>query len=389
MEENPKIAFIHDWLVTFGGGEQILSSWLEIWPGSPVYTLVHDPDGPCRSITEDQEIHTSFIQRLPRSKVNHRAYLPFMPMAVEQFDLSGFDLIISCSHAVSHGILPQPDQLHINYICTPMRYAWHLYHQYIQGANLEKGVKSWLTKSILHYLRVWDAQTANRVDEYVAISSWVAQNVWRAYRRPASVIYPPVDTDAFQLQEEKDDFYVTVSRLVPYKKNDLIISAFNQMPEKKLIVIGDGPDLAKLQASAGKNIEFLGFQSFDTLRDCLQRARAFVYAAVEDFGIVPVEAMACGTPVIAYGKGGLLETVIDGMTGLFYQNQADNDLVEAINKFESGGVRYSPLEIRHHAAQFSKQRFQEEFSNYVSRTWNDYNQNDRRLAPNIVNLDSR
>ena len=380
MEENPKIAFIHDWLVTFGGGEQILSSWLEMWPKTPVYTLVHDPDGPCREITADQDIHTSFIQRLPRSKQNHRRYLPFMPMAVEQFDVSGFDLIISCSHAVSHGILTQPDQLHINYICTPMRYAWHLYHQYLHESNLERGVKGWFTKSILHYLRAWDHQTANRVDKYVAISNWVAQNVWRVYRRPAEVIYPPVDTTAFQLREEKDNFYVTVSRLVPYKKNDLIIEAFNQMPDKKLVVIGDGPDLAKLQEAAGNNIEFLGFQTLDVLKDCMQRAKAFVYAAVEDFGIVPVEAMACGTPVIAFGKGGILETVNNGLSGILYQKQTEEDLMVSIIRFETDGVGYSSREIQSHAARFSKDRFQEEFLNMVQKSWDDFNQTGRNQA---------
>jgi glycosyltransferase involved in cell wall biosynthesis len=374
IDENKefRVAFIHDWLVTYGGGEQILRALMEVWDGAPVYTLIHDPDGPCSEFTKGKEIITSFIQKLPRANKNHRFYLPLMPFAIEQFDLRGHDVVISISHAVSHGIVPQPDQLHINYICIPIRYAWHLYHQYLEEAGLEKGMRSLIAKSILHYIRLWDISTSQRIDHYVAISNWVARNVWRVYRRKADVIYPPVDIQAFTLCEQKENFYLTVSRLVPYKKIDLIIEAFNMMPQKKLFVIGDGPELIKLQAKAGKNVEFLGFKPLSDLVNYMQRARAFIFAALEDFGIVPVEAQACGTPVIAYGNGGVLETVIEKETGLFFPQQNAQSLITAVQAFENNDQKFKAANIRKNAERFNKGLFQKEFGNYIDQKWTKY-----------------
>ena len=369
MDFFQKIAFIHDWLVTFGGGEQILAALSEIWPDSPIFTLIYDPHGPCREFTEGKIIQTSFLQKLPRSKRNHRAYLPLMPLAVEQFDTRSFDILISCSHAVAHGIIPGVDQLHINYICIPIRYAWHLYQQYIKEAGLTRGQKSVFVKLILHYIRMWDNASSNRVDKYVSISKWVSRNVWRVYRRPSSVIYPPVDLEHFSPGGHKENFYITASRMVPYKRIDIIVEAFSTMPTKKLIVIGDGPELEKVKSKAGKNVEFLGFQPRDDLIENMQRARAFIFAAIEDFGILPVEAQACGTPVIAYGKGGVLETVIDGKTGLFYEEQSTECLVSAVNKFETIHEQFNPKNARQNAERFNKERFQKEFMNLVESEW--------------------
>lgn len=372
MAEPHRIIFVHDWLTTLGGTEKILAALLELWPEAPVHTLVYDPEGPCQEIFAGKEIHTSFIQKLPGAKRNHRRYLPLMPLAVEQFDTSDYDILISTSHAVAHGVLPKADQLHINYICIPIRYAWHLYHDYIHGAQLTRGVRGWIAKLTLHYLRLWDYSAANRVDTFVAISNWARKNVWRAYRRPAEVIYPPVDVDVFTPHSEKEDFYLTVTRLVPYKRIDLMLEAFRQMPHKKLLVIGDGPDKARLQVSAPGNVIFLGFQPFEELKHHLERAKALVYTAVEDFGIVPVEAQACGTPVIAYGKGGVLETVTNGETGILYQEQKPESLVKAVQSFEAGNYKFDIQTLRSNAERFSKERFQKEFALFVEHKWESF-----------------
>lgn len=371
--KSPQIAFVHEWLVTKGGSEAVLEAMLEIWPDAPVYTLVYDQHGPCKQIVENHQVKTSFIQKLPWSKRNHRVYLPLMPLAIEQFDLRDYDIIVSCSHAVAHGIIPHVNQLHINNICIPVRYAWHLYHQYLDESGLTHGVRGAIAKLILHYLRIWDVISTNRVDYYVAISTWVAQNVWRTYRRHADVIYPPVDIKKFQLNEGvKDDFFLTMSRMVPYKKIDMIVNAFSKMPNKKLFVIGDGPDADRIMKNAGRNVQFLGFQPQDALIDYMQRAKAFIFASEEDFGIVPVEAQACGTPVIAYGKGGALETVIDGKTGLFFEEQTAKSLIEAVNRFENGGHHFSTDDMRHNAKRFSKERFKREFKQFVEDKWEQF-----------------
>lgn len=373
MTAKPKVAIIHDWLVEYGGAEKVLQALLELYPDAPVHTLVYDPDGPCGPVTSGHRVETSFIQKLPRAKRRYRSYLPLFPLAIEQFDLRGYDIVISLSYSVAHGVLPQPDQLHINYICSPARYAWRLYHQYLQETGLTRGLKAWMVKATLHYLRLWDALAMNRVDHVVAISSWVAQNVWRVYRRPAEVLYPPVEVDVFTTQGDKDEYYLTASRLVPYKRLDLIVEAFARLPDKKLVVIGDGPEMRKLRELAGENVELLGYQPFEVLRDYLQRARAFVFAAEEDFGIAPVEAQACGTPVIAYGRGGVLETVLPGRTGLFFDQQTPEPLVAAIQAFEDQRGMLDLQAMRQNAERFSKPRFQLEFGRMVEREWEAFN----------------
>lgn len=359
-----KTCFVHEYLIDYGGAEQVLKALLEIWPNSPIYTLIYDKNGNCKDIIKSTEVIGSFLNKMPFAKRKHRAYLPLMPLAIEQFDFSGYDLIISASHAIAKGIITGPNQLHISYIHTPIRYAWDMQSQYLSHARLEKGLKGALTRSLLHYLRIWDMRTVAGVDHYIANSRFIARRIMKLYKREATVINPPVDIDRFSVLKDKEDFYLTVSRLVPYKKVDLIVRSFAQMPERKLIVIGDGPELNGLKNMASTNVTFMGFQSDSVIEDTLQRARAFVYAAEEDFGIVPVEAQACGTPVIAYGKGGILETVIPGETGFFFDEQSVEALVAAINSFENS-IPLDPEKIRRNAERFSKDRFKQEMKDFV------------------------
>jgi len=366
-----KVAIIHDWLVTYAGAEKVLEQMIEIFPEADIFSVVDFlPDGE-RAFIKNKKVTTSFIQRLPFAKKKYRQYLPLMPLAVEQIDVSAYDLIISSSHAVAKGVLTGPDQLHISYVHSPIRYAWDLQHQYLQEARLERGLKGWIAKLILHNIRIWDARTANGVDHFIANSHFIARRIWKVYRREADVIYPPVDIDAFTMKEEKENFYLTASRMVPYKRIDLIVQAFSKMPEKNLIVIGDGPDFAKIQAKAGKNVKLLGYQPFEVLKDHMQRAKAFVFAAEEDFGITPVEAQACGTPVIAYGKGGALETVIDieqgNPTGVFFKEQMVESIVSAVNIFEKHA--FSPENCRANAEKFAVSQFRKKFVSHVHEVY--------------------
>jgi glycosyltransferase involved in cell wall biosynthesis len=324
-----------------------------------------------RSVIRHKTVNTSFIQKLPFSEKKYRSYLPLMPLAVEQFDLSGYELVISCSHAVAKGVITGPDQRHVCLCFSPMRYSWDLQHQYLAESGLDRGLKGWLAKWVLHRMRIWDQRTANGVDEFIAISKFIQRRIWKTYRRESTVIYPPVDTDYFTLCEEKEDFYLTASRLVPYKRIDLIVEAFARMPDKKLVVIGDGPDFEKIRGKAGPNVTLLGYQSRDVVRDHMQRAKAFVFAAEEDFGIVPLEAQSCGTPVIAYGRGGVLETVVvenaDGASGIFYQEQTCDMLCRAVRDFESKIALFTPLNCRTNAERFSMQHFIDQFETFVRK----------------------
>lgn len=366
-----KIAIVHDWLVTYAGAERVLEQMLNIYPEADLFSLVDFLPPGQRGFLKDKPVKTSFLQNAPFARTKYRQYLPLMPLAVEQLDLSGYDLVLSSSHAVAKGVITGPDQLHISYVHTPMRYAWDLQHQYLREAGLDRGMKGALARGILHYIRQWDCRTANGVDGFIANSQFIARRIWKAYRREATVIYPPVDIDAFSLLEDKEDFYVTASRMVPYKKVDLVVEAFAAMPDKKLVVIGDGPDFTKIKAKAGKNVTFLGFQPSNVLKEYLQRAKAFIFAAEEDFGIAPVEAQACGTPVIAYGKGGALETVRglgeNHPTGVFFQEQTVGSLIEAVKSFEQRGGVISPAACRNNALKFSAERFRNEFKEYVEK----------------------
>jgi len=366
-----KVAIIHDWLVTYAGAERVLEQLLLLYPQADLFSVVDFLPPDQRGFIQNKPVKTTFIQNLPLAKNRYRQYLPLMPLAIEQLDMSGYDLVISSSHAVAKGVLTGPGQLHISYTYTPIRYAWDLQHQYLKESGLDKGIKGFVTKWMLHKIRMWDYRTASGVDEFLAISQFISQRIWKVYRRQSTVIYPPVDVNAFNLKEDKEDFYLTASRMVPYKKIALIVKAFSQMPDKKLVVIGSGPDYKKIKRKAGPNVTLLGYQPFEVLRDYMQRARAFVFAAEEDFGIIPVEANACGTPVIAYGKGGTLETIrgLDSPTptGMFFNEQTVTTLVESIAHFEKVRKGISAQDCRRNSLRFSTKRFREEIDEFVNQ----------------------
>ena len=362
-----KVAIVHDWLVTYAGAERVLEQMINQFPDADLFSLVDFLPENERGFIKNKPVKTSFIQNLPKARKKYRSYLPLMPLAVEQFDLSGYDLVISSSHCVAKGVITGPDQRHICMIYTPVRYAWDLQHQYLRESGLDHGFKGKIAKMVLHYIRMWDLRTANGVDEYIAISDYIARRVWKCYRRKSTVIYPPVDVEKFTLFEQKEDFYLTASRMVPYKKIDLIVEAFASMPDKKLIVIGDGPDYEKIKAKATSNVTLMGYQPFEVLRDHMQRAKAFVFAAEEDFGIAPVEAQACGTPVIAYGKGGALETVVEGETGMFFEEQTATSLTNCIKKFELSCDSYICSNINDNAKRFSTENFARNFLEFYKK----------------------
>ncbi|GAA5534866.1 glycosyltransferase [Deinococcus aluminii] len=357
-----KTAFVHEWLTGgFVGSEKVLAEMWAVRPGSPIYTLVHNPGDFAGTPLEHAEIYTSAIQHWPRGVQNYRTYLPFMPYQIEQFDLTPYDTVISSSHAVAKGVLVGAGQLHISYIHSPIRYAWDLYQQYLREANLTRGVKATLAKMVLHYIRIWDNSTANRVDVFLANSEYVAKRVWRTYRRPARVLYPPVEVARFDHTRPREDFYLAMSRFVPYKKIDLIVETFTRL-DKPLVVIGSGPDFEKVKALAGPNVQLLGRQSDEVVADLMGRCKAFVFAADEDFGIVPVEAQAAGAPVIAYGKGGSLETVVPDRTGVFFGQQSVESLTRAVGLFEERQHLFDAGTIRRHAEQFRPERFRAQFA---------------------------
>lgn len=365
-----KTAIVHEWFITYRGSEKVVEQIIGLYPQADIYTLMDFLPAKDRAFLQGKNIHTSFIQNYPFAQKYYRQYLPFMPLAIEQFDLSDYDLVISSNHCVAKGVLTGPNQLHISYIHTPMRYAWEMQHEYLRQFRLDRGILTWPSRWLLHKLRLWDSRTANGVDYYIANSKFVANRIRKIYKREAEVIYPPINISKFKYQEKKEDYYLTASRLVQYKKTDLIIEAFNQMPEKKLIVIGDGPDLKKIKKMAKHNIQILGYQPDDILLSHMQSAKAFVFAASDDFGIISIEAQACGTPVIAYGYGGSLETVRGQEnpepTGLFYSEQSANGIIKGVREFESLKTPINPINCRMNAERFSVERFQNEFRNFIN-----------------------
>ncbi len=357
-----RVAVVHDWLVAYGGAERTLARILECYPQAEVFTLVDFMPAGKRGFLGDRPVHTSFLQRLPLARRYYRHYLPLMPRAIESFDLSGFDLVISSSFCVAKGVLTGPDQVHVSYMHSPMRYAWDLQHQYLREHGVGHGLRGFMARRLLHDLRMWDVRTANGVDCFISNSHFIARRVWKTYRRESRVIHPPVDTEFFQPAEgTREDYYLTASRLVPYKCIRLVVEAFARLPERRLTVIGDGPELARLKALAGPNVQLLGHQPDAVVRSHMQRARAFLFAAEEDFGIAPVEAQACGTPVIAYGKGGVTESVVEGKSGIFFHEQTAESLLGAIQQFERRLPRFSAAEIRANALRFGAERFMQQF----------------------------
>jgi glycosyltransferase involved in cell wall biosynthesis len=372
--ENLRIAIAHEWFVNYAGSERVVEQILNIFPHADLFAVVDFLDDSQRGFIQNKKVTTTFIQNLPFAKTKFRQYLPLMPIAIEQLDLSAYDLVISSSHAVAKGVLTSPNQLHISYVHSPIRYAWDLQHQYLRESNLERGIKSWIARWILHQMRIWDTRTANGVDLFIANSEFIARRIQKVYRRSAKVIYPPVDLQNYPLCEQKQEFYLTASRLVPYKRVDLIVEAFSQMRDRQLIVIGDGEQMAKIQAKASSNIKFLGHLESEKLRVYMQNAKAFVFAAEEDFGITPVEAQACGTPVIAYGRGGVRESVrgldCDRPTGVFFAEQAAESICAAVLEFEQAQSHILAVNCRDNAMRFSTDRFQTEFLDFVKQALN-------------------
>jgi glycosyltransferase involved in cell wall biosynthesis len=368
-----KIAVVHDWLVTYAGAERVLEQMLQVLPQADLFSLIDFVPPSQRGFLGGRPVHTSFLQRLPGARTGYRNYLPLMPLAIEQFDLSAYDVVVSSSYAVAKGVLTGPDQLHICMCYSPMRYAWDLQHQYLRESGLDRGVRSWIARWLLHRTRNWDARTGAGVDDFVAISRFVARRIRKVYRRESTVIYPPVDVDGFtpDAGTPREAFYLAVSRMVPYKRIDLIVEAFAGMPERTLVVIGDGPESGRIRARSAANIRLMGEQPFPVLLDHLRRARAFVFAAEEDFGIVAVEAQACATPVIAFAKGGALETVrgLDqpDPTGVFFGEQSIAALQAAVEVFERDGAGIHPESCRQNALRFRTSRFKEEFGSFVQQ----------------------
>ncbi|TAE57642.1 MAG: glycosyltransferase family 4 protein [Nostocales cyanobacterium] len=368
-----KYALVHEWLTpkATGGSELVVKEILN-HVDADLYALIDFESTNTQSYLYQRQIGTTFLQHLPLARQGVQKYLPLLPLAIEQLDLRQYEVILSSSHAVAKGVLTTPDQLHICYCHSPMRYAWDLTFDYLNQSKLGKGVIGWITKYLLHSLRQWDVISSNRVDYFIANSQHTARRIWRCYRREAKVIYPPVDVEKFSLCAEKEDFYLIVSRLVSYKQVSLIVQAFNQL-KKPLVVIGTGPQMKHLQAIAHPHIQLLGWQPEEIVKSYMARAKAFVYAACEDFGIALVEAQACGTPVIAYGAGGALETVrdiracVDTATGIFFKEQTVAALVEALEKFEVHQDFFNYEYIKTHANLFSRQAFTNRYLDFLNQ----------------------
>lgn len=371
-----KVAIVQEWLVTVGGSDKVVKAILDVFPDADIYTLVAKKEVCDELGIPWEKVHTSFIQKMPLGTKKHRAYLPLFPFAIEQFDLRGYDVVISSSHCVAKGVLTKADQLHICYCHSPIRYCWDMYNEYLEESHLDKGFKSWLVRLMLHPIRQFDAIAGSRVDYYISNSDYVGQRIRKTYRRKVTTIHPNIDISNFELCNDKQEYYLASSRLVAYKKIDTIIEAFNQMPDKKLVVIGGGPNLEAYRKLANANVTVMGYQPFDVLKDKMQHAKAFVFAADEDFGMIPIEAQSCGTPVIAYGHGGSLETVNGGKTGLFFYEQTPEAIVEAVNKFEAMGSQpFAPADCRQWAEGFSEERFKREIKEFVEEKYEEFKKN--------------
>lgn len=362
-----KVAIVHDWLTNMGGAERIIKIFHELFPDAPIYTLVYDKESMPDEF-KNMDVRVSFLQQIPFGKKKYQSLLPFMPTAIEQFDLSGYDLVISSSTCCAKGVLTRTDTLHICYCNTPMRYGWDFYHEYIKGKNR---LSKLLIAFAMNYIRLWDRLSADRVDYFIANSNNVKKRIKKHYRRESVVIYPPVDTQFYTPSDEDDDYYLIVSRLVPYKRIDLAIEVFNDLG-LPLVIIGEGTEFSKYINIAKDNILFLGRLSDEEVREHYRRCKAFVFPGEEDFGITPVEAQSCGRPVIAYGRGGALETVVEGKTGLFFHEQSKEALKKAILDFEKSFNNYDKQIIRNHALNFGIDRFKKEFIEFIEKRINEF-----------------
>jgi len=369
VRQPKRVAFVHEWFTHFAGSEKVLEAMHEHFPDADIFALIDIIPEADRPPFLRRKVRTSFLQNIPFIEKFYRLLLPLMPLAVEQLDLSGYDLVISNSHAVAKGVITGPDQLHICMCYTPMRYAWDLQEQYIKNSRIGRSPLQWLIRWQLHKIRLWDMRTANGVDHFIAVSKYIGRRIKKVYRRDSDVIHCTVDVEKFPPGPGGGDFYLAASRVVPYKKIQLIVEAFAKMPDKKLVVIGSGPGLPGLHKAAGPNVAIMGFQPDEVLLAHMQTAKAFIFAAEEDFGIIPVEAEACGCPVIAYAKGGSTETVIDGVTGVHFHEQTTEAICAAVEAFEEMSDGFDRDVIRAHAMKFSGQRFHDEFRALIQDRW--------------------
>lgn len=366
-----KYALVHEWLTpkATGGSELVVKEILQCVEAD-LYALIDFESSNPDSYLYGRSIGTTFLQKFPKARNGVQKYLPFLPLAIEQLNLENYDVILSSSHCVAKGVLTRPDQVHICYCHTPMRYAWDLTFDYLANSKLGQGLPGVFTRYLLHGLRQWDVISANRVDYFIANSQHTARRIWRCYRREAKVIYPPVQIERFPYREKKEDFYLVVSRLVSYKKVALIVEAFNQLG-LPLVVIGDGPQMSLIRQLARDNIQILGAVSDQIVADYMSKAKAFIYAACEDFGIALVEAQACGTPVIAFGAGGALETVRDIRedsqqgTGLFFAEQSPQSLLEAVQEFINYSDKINPENCRQQSGKFTPEVFRNAYSLFI------------------------
>lgn len=366
-----KVAIVHEWLTTLGGSELVLRELLRVFPDAHVFTLIDRMAPEHRQFIGVGEVTVSFLNSIPGVARHYRRMLPLFPAAVRSLDVGGYDIVISNSHAVAKGIRTRPGQLHVCYCLSPMRYAWDLREQYLHESGLSQGWRGWLARGLLEGLRHWDERNTRDVDVFLTLSQYIADRIRRAYGREAVVVYPPVDTGFFTPAEGEASpgrYYFTASRFVPYKRIDAIARAFSFLPGQELVIAGDGPDAAKIRAAAGPNVTFAGHVSRERLRVFLRGARAFIFAAEEDFGIAPVEAQACGVPVIAFGRGGALETVTTE-TGIFFDEQSSESIAAAIQSFERRANGFDSAACRSNAERFSEARFRREIREFVEREW--------------------
>lgn len=364
-----RIAVVHEWLLDYAGSERVVREILEVVPDADLFALIDRRDDELRSAIPRRARATSFLQRLPQPRKWLRYYVPLMPLAVRGLDVSGYDIVISSSHAAAKGVITGKNQLHVSYVHTPMRYAWDLRDEYLRAAGLDRGVRGWAARLTLERLRRWDRRSASGVDVFLANSAHVAGRIRDAYGREAEVLYPPVEVAGFPLRTDKEQFYLTVSRLEAYKRIDVLIDAFRRTPHRRLVVVGGGSELGRLHSAAPPNVAFTGRLPTPQVVDHMQRARAFLFAGIEDFGIVMAEAQACGTPLVAFGRGGAAE-IVRADTGVLFAEQSADAVIDALRHFESSS--FSPQRCRENALRFDRARFRQRFGELLRAHWEQF-----------------